>query len=82
MRVVTSPQKLSRKVESGKMSPEFLREHCRKHDLYMIPHFNTILYLHHKVTCFNLHPLTLIKGLPRNRKSRRIYRTQMLVFRK
>ena len=49
MRVVTSPQKLVRKVESGKMSPEFLREHCRKNDLYMIPHFNTILYLHHKV---------------------------------
>ena len=49
MRVVSSPQKLSRKVESGKMSPEFLKEHCRKNDLYMIPHFNTILYLHHKV---------------------------------
>ena len=49
MRVVSSPQKLVRKVESGKMSPEFLREHCRRNDLYMIPHFNTILYLHHKV---------------------------------
>ena len=49
MRVVSSPQKLVRKVESGVMSPEFLKEHCRKNDLYMIPHFNTILYLHHKV---------------------------------
>ena len=29
MRIVQSPQKLERKVESGKMSPEFLREHCR-----------------------------------------------------
>ena len=75
LRVVDIAQKLERKVESGKMSPEFLREHCRsvgvnfelhfdilwnticninfvsrKNDLYMIPHFNTILYLHHKVT--------------------------------
>ena len=49
MRVVSSPQKLVRKVESGVMSPEFLKEHCRKNDLYMIPDFNTILYLHHKV---------------------------------
>ena len=52
MRLVSSPQKLVRKVESGKMSVEFLKEHCRKNDLYMIPHFNTILYLHHKVTTF------------------------------
>ena len=52
MRLVSSPQKLARKVESGKMSVEFLKEHCRKNDLYMIPHFNTILYLHHKVTTF------------------------------
>ena len=49
LRVVITPQKLERKVESGKMSPEFLKEHCRKNDLYMIPKFNTILYLHHKV---------------------------------
>ena len=53
MRLVSSPQKLVRKVESGKMSVEFLKEHCRKNDLYMIPHFNTILYLHHKVTTFS-----------------------------
>ena len=51
LRVVNTSQKLERKVESGKMSPEFLREHCRKNDLYMIPKFNTILYLHHKVIC-------------------------------
>ena len=29
LRVVDIAQKLERKVESGKMSPEFLREHCR-----------------------------------------------------
>ena len=79
LRVVEVGQRLERRVESGKMSPEFLRqvncqpqqlmlnnsqeltalfqltietfrEHCRKNDLYMIPHFNTILYLHHKVS--------------------------------
>ena len=82
MRVVSSPQKLVRKVESGKMSPEFLKEHCRRNDLYMIPHFNTILYLHHKVGyrsflfTINLH---WCSGLQRYRKSGRIHRTEVFV---
>ena len=82
MRVVTSPQKLVRKVESGKMSPEFLREHCRKNDLYMIPHFNTILYLHHKVRylhCFFFTKDEMYLGLQRDRKSGRIHRTKVFI---
>ena len=88
MRVVSSPQKLVRKVESGKMSPEFLREHCRKNDLYMIPHFNTILYLHHKVRDINIASFTFtiniycFSGLQRDRKSGRIHRIKVFISRK
>ena len=88
MRVVSSPQKIARKVESGKMSPEFLREHCRKNDLYMIPHFNTILYLHHKVRYqqwqvnFYYKYIYCSSGLQRYRKSGRIHRTKVFISRK
>ena len=88
MRVVSSPQKLVRKVESGVMSPEFLKEHCRKNDLYMIPHFNTILYLHHKVRDINIASFTFtiniycFSGLQRHRKSGRIHRIKVFISRK
>ena len=85
MRVVDTPQKLERKVESGKMSVEFLREHCRKNDLYMVPHFNTIMYLHHKVfgDLFNDPPFTILPaGIPGDRKPRRVHRVEMFVPRK
>ena len=49
-RLVSSPQKLQRKFKENKLSPEYLKDHCRKHDLYLVPKFNTILYLHHKET--------------------------------
>ena len=48
-RVVTEPQKLHRKIKENRITSEYLREHCRRHDLYMTPRFNTVLYLHHKV---------------------------------
>ena len=48
-RVVNEPQKLHRKIKENKITPEYLKEHCRRHDLYMTPRFNTVLYLHHKV---------------------------------
>ena len=84
MRVVDTPQKLERKVESGKMSVEFLREHCRKNDLYMVPHFNTIMYLHHKVFGdFIDPPFTLLPaGIPGDRKPRRVHRVEVFVPRK
>ena len=47
--VVTSPQKLRRRIKENRMTPEYLKEHCRRNDLYMTPKFNTVLYLHHKV---------------------------------
>ena len=47
--VVTSPQKLRRRMKENRMTPEYLKEHCRRNDLYMTPKFNTVLYLHHKV---------------------------------
>ena len=49
-RVVNEPQKLHRKIKENKITPEYLKEHCRRHDLYMTPRFNTVLYLHHKVS--------------------------------
>ena len=87
MRVVDTPQKLERKVESGKMSVEFLREHCRKNDLYMVPHFNTIMYLHHKVFGDLFIDLNLpfnfnSAGLPGDRKFGRVHRVEMFVPRK
>ena len=48
-RVVNEPQKLHRKIKENRITSEYLREHCRRHDLYMTPRFNTVLYLHHKV---------------------------------
>ena len=48
-RVVNEPQKLHRKIKDNRITAEYLREHCRRHDLYMTPRFNTVLYLHHKV---------------------------------
>ena len=48
-RVVNEPQKLHRKIKENRITAEYLREHCRRHDLYMTPRFNTVLYLHHKV---------------------------------
>ena len=47
--VVSSPQKLRRRMKENRMTPEYLKEHCRRNDLYMTPRFNTVLYLHHKV---------------------------------
>ena len=52
-----------RKFDPNKISPAMLRDHCRyyqylgciiilyirKHELYMIPRFNTVLYLHFMV---------------------------------
>jgi hypothetical protein len=35
-------------VKEARLSKEWLREHCRQHDLYMTPRLNTVLYLHHK----------------------------------
>ena len=46
--VVHSPQKLSRNVPKNRITAAYLREHCRDNDLYMTPHLNTVLYLHHK----------------------------------
>ena len=46
--MVHSPQKLSRNVPKNRISPAYLKEHCRDNDLYMTPHLNTVLYLHHK----------------------------------
>ena len=46
--VVASPQKLSRNVPKNRITPAYLKEHCRDNDLYMTPHLNTVLYLHHK----------------------------------
>ena len=48
-RIVNEPQKLHRKIKDNRITAEYLREHCRRHDLYMTPRFNTVLYLHHKV---------------------------------
>ena len=39
-----------RKFEPNKISAEMLRDHCRKNELYMIPKFNTVLYLHFMVS--------------------------------
>ena len=50
-RVVSSPQKLRKRLRENRITSEYLKEHCRRHDLYMTPKFNTILYLHHKVGC-------------------------------
>ena len=30
-------------------SAAYLREHCRRNELYMIPKYNDVLYLHFKV---------------------------------
>jgi dynein assembly factor 1 len=46
--VVASPQKISRRFKEVRLTKEWLREHCRQHDLYMTPRLNTVLYLHHK----------------------------------
>ena len=48
-KVVTEPQKLRKKFKENRITPEYLREHCRRNDLYMTPRFNTVLYLHFKV---------------------------------
>ena len=41
-----------RKFDPNKISPAMLRDHCRKHELYMIPRFNTVLYLHFMVRIY------------------------------
>ena len=51
--VVSSPQKLRRNFKENRITPEYLREHCRRNDLYMTPRFNTVLYLHFKVEMGN-----------------------------
>ena len=38
-------------------SAAYLREHCRRNELYMIPKYNDVLYLHYKVVL--LHKFTL-----------------------
>ena len=38
-----------KKFDPNKISAEMLRDHCRKNELYMIPRFNTVLYLHFMV---------------------------------
>ena len=58
--VVSSPQKLRRNFKENRITPAYLREHCRRNDLYMIPRFNTVLYLHFKANMefqkiFNIH---------------------------
>ena len=47
-KIVTSPQKLRKKFKENRITSEYLREHCRRNDLYMTPRFNTVLYLHFK----------------------------------
>ena len=44
-----------RKFDPNKISPAMLRDHCRKHELYMIPRFNTVLYLHFMVRIYSQH---------------------------
>ena len=38
-----------KKFDPSKISAEMLRDHCRKNELYMVPRFNTVLYLHFMV---------------------------------
>ena len=38
-----------KKFEPNKISAEMLRDHCRRNELYMVPRFNTVLYLHFMV---------------------------------
>ena len=38
-----------KKYDPSKISAEMLRDHCRKNELYMVPRFNTVLYLHFMV---------------------------------
>ena len=42
-----------KKFDPHKISAEMLRDHCRKNELYMVPRFNTVLYLHFKVNFLN-----------------------------
>merc|ERR1739838_907036 len=46
--IVFEPQKLRRNFSENRISSAYLREHCRRNDLYMTPRFNTVLYLHFK----------------------------------
>ena len=44
-----APLIFKKKNLENRITPEYLRVHCQKNDLYMTPHFNTVLYLHFKV---------------------------------
>ena len=48
-KAVDCPVFKRRKFDPNKISAEMLRDHCRKNELYMIPKFNTVLYLHFMV---------------------------------
>ena len=43
------PQKLRKEFKENRITAAYLREHCRRNELYMIPKFNDVLYLHFKV---------------------------------
>ena len=67
--VVSSPQKLRRNFKENRITPAYLREHCRRNDLYMIPRFNTVLYLHFKANygiSENIQLLETFVGIVRN----------------
>ena len=46
---VKEPQKLRKEFKENRITAAYLREHCRRNELYMIPKFNDVLYLHFKV---------------------------------
>ena len=56
-KVVNEPQKLRRNFSENRITSAYLREHCRRNDLYMTPRFNTVLYLHFKVEMIDLKKL-------------------------
>ena len=52
-------------IELFAFSAAYLREHCRRNELYMIPKYNDVLYLHYKV--LNLFQ-SIQQSPPRNSK--------------
>ena len=46
---ITGDNKSEFPIEYSGFSAAYLREHCRRNELYMIPKYNDVLYLHYKV---------------------------------